>query len=268
MRAFRCHLPAAVVAAMALAALWHGPIVQPADYHDFADRTLRLGIPHFADVASNLGFALIALWGWRGLAGSALWTERAGYRLFVVALFLTAFGSAWYHWAPTDVRLVWDRLPIALACAGLLAGVWGDTRGRDDKWPTLGLAGFGAASVAWWYFSGPAGTGDLRPYLLLQAAPLVLIPLWQWLHDSPRADRSAFGMALLLYVAAKLAELHDHQLGAVLHLLTGHTAKHLLATAAAALIVNRLVQRAADPRAGAEGREAARRGGCPTAANH
>ena len=45
MRAFRYHLPAAVVTAMSLVALWHGPIVQPADYHDFADRMLRLGIP-------------------------------------------------------------------------------------------------------------------------------------------------------------------------------------------------------------------------------
>ncbi|MDM5181921.1 hypothetical protein PO883_32625 [Massilia sp. DJPM01] len=32
---------------------------------------------------------------------------------------LTAFGSSWYHLAPDDTRLVWDRLPIALACVSL-----------------------------------------------------------------------------------------------------------------------------------------------------
>ena len=178
MRAFRYHLPTAVVAAMSLVALWHGPIIQPADYHDFADRTLRLGIPHFTDVASNLGFALIALWGWCGLAGSALWAEQAGYRLFLVGLFLTAFGSAWYHLAPDNARLVWDRLPIALACAGLLAGVWGDVWTRSSKILTLMLSTLALSSVVWWHYTEQAGAGDLRPYLLLQGLPLILIPLW------------------------------------------------------------------------------------------
>lgn len=102
---------------------------------------------------------------------------------------------------------------------------------------------FGVASVIWWRYSNLAGQEDLRPYLLLQIAPMILIPWWQWLYDSPRADRGAFGIALLLYGAAKLAEIYDHQIGTALHGLTGHTLKHLLATAAAALIVFRLARR-------------------------
>ena len=254
MKPLRYHLPVIVVALAADAALWHGPLPQLADYHDFADQTTRLGIPHFADVVSNLGFAWVALWGGFGQAGAAP-VDRAGgwagYRLFLMALILAAFGSGWYHLAPDDARLFWDRLPIALACAGLLAGVWGDTHRKNDAWFTLGLAAFGVSSVAWWRFTELAGAGDLRPYLLLQAAPLVLIPLWQWLHDSPRADRRAFGLALLLYVAAKLTELFDHEIGAVLGGFTGHTAKHLLATAAAAVIVHRLIGRAATRPTGA-----------------
>ena len=235
-------LPGITLGLMVLAVLWHGPIAQLANYHDFADRSVRFGVPHFADVISNVGFALVALWG-----GIALTFGRSGrgigYQLFVVALFLTALGSTWYHLAPGDARLVWDRLPIALACAGLLAGVWGDTRQRDDTWVAVGLMLFGVASVVWWRYSNLAGQEDLRPYLLLQIAPMILIPWWQWLYDSPRADRSAFGIALLLYGAAKLAEIYDHQIGAVLYGLTGHTLKHLLATAAAALIVFRLAKR-------------------------
>ena len=51
-------------------------------------------------------------------------------------------------------------------------------------------------------------------------------------------------MALLLYVAAKFAELYDHEIGAALGALTGHTLKHVLATGAAALIAARLIGRA------------------------
>ncbi|MBP8214030.1 MAG: hypothetical protein KAX66_01100 [Propionivibrio sp.] len=240
-------LPAVVVVGATTAALWQGPIAQLPDYHHFADDTIRFGVPHFADVISNIGFALVALATWVGLAGSRdtsrLGGGWPGYRLFLVSLFLTAFGSAWYHLAPDNARLVWDRLPIALACAGLLAGVWGDTRGRDSGGLTNGLAAFAIFSVAWWYGTDLVAVGDLRPYLLLQAAPIILVPLWQWVYDSERADRVAFGMALLLYVAAKFAELYDHEIGAVFGTLTGHTLKHLLATGAAALIAARLLVR-------------------------
>jgi len=77
----------------------------------------------------------------------------------------------------------------------------------------------------------------------LQTLPLVLIPLWQAIHASPRRDRGWFGIALLLYVGAKVAELLDHQLAAQLGWMSGRTLKHLLATAAAAVLVGRLGQR-------------------------
>src|SRR6185369_5256246 len=158
-----------------------------------------------------------------------------GYLLFLASLVLTAIGSAYYHWAPDNARLVWDRLPIALACAGLLSAVWAETRPRPGGGHTTGLALFAVASVAWWVFTDRQGHGDLRPYLLMQGLPLVLIPLWQAIYRAPPRDRAAFGLALVLYVLAKVAEVLDHQLLALLGGLSGHTLKHLLATAAAAV---------------------------------
>jgi len=241
------HLPLAITLALVAAALAHGPVAQLPDYHDFADHTAHLGIAHFADVLSNLGFALVALWGWIRLFPARHRTELndswAAYGLFLIALFLTAFGSSFYHLAPDNTRLVWDRLPIALACAGLLAGVRGDARKRRCDGYVAALAVFAVASVAWWHFTGQTGIGDLRPYLLLQVLPIVLIPLWQWLYSLPRAERWAFAGALLLYVIAKLTELYDHEIAAALGMITGHTLKHLLATAAAAGIVGSLVRR-------------------------
>jgi hypothetical protein len=121
--------------------------------------------------------------------------------------------------------------------------VLGDVRRRQRKPHAAWLALAAVASVAWWRFTDLSGAGDLRPYLLLQGLPILLIPLWQWIYKAPAADRLAFGGALALYVVAKFAELNDHEIAAVLGAATGHTLKHLLATGAAALIVGRLVFR-------------------------
>lgn len=247
-RRFAAQLPLIATVGIALLMLWHGAITQPANYHDFADRAMWAGVPHAADVLSNFGFAIVGIWGWWHLSPQrehpALRAGWFGYRLLLVGLILTAAGSAYYHLAPDDYRLVWDRLPIALACAGLLAGVRAETVARyDARREAAVLALLAVFSVAWWHFTGLQGQGDLRPYLLLQLLPILLVPLWQALHGSDRRDRLYFGAALLIYVLAKLAELNDHQLLQVSGALSGHTLKHLLATVAAALIVGRLVQR-------------------------
>lgn len=251
MHPLRRHLPLLATAFMIGLALLQGPIAQLSNYHDFADQHVLFGIPHGADVLSNLGFALVALWGWRQLAPASqhplLAPGWGGYRLFLIGLLLTACGSTWYHLDPDNARLVWDRLPITLACGGLLAGVWGDARQRSSSGLAAALALAGIASVAWWYVTELAGSGDLRPYLLLQILPILLIPMLQWIHGTPRAQRWAFAGALLLYVFAKFAEINDHQIAAMLGALSGHTLKHLLATAAAALVVASLVQRVRAP---------------------
>lgn len=249
------HLPLFITLLACALMLAHGPIPQFAQYHQFADRSTLLGVPHGADVWSNLGFALVGGWGmlrlWPAPAAPSHHAGRHGYRLFLAGLLLTAAGSSLYHLAPDDARLVWDRLPIALACAGLLAAVRAESQPlpdarRDARW--LGaLAVLSVLSVFWWYATALRGAGDLRPYLLLQGLPLILIPLWQAQARAPWRDRVAFGAALLLYGAAKLAELNDHALLAALGVVSGHTLKHLLASAAAAVLVARLVARRAVP---------------------
>jgi hypothetical protein len=152
---------------------------------------------------------------------------------------LTALGSSYYHWAPDNQRLVWDRIPIALACAGLLAAVHAETHERTQPlWVPIALGAAAIASVLWWSFTEAHGVGDLRPYLLLQGAPLVLIPLWQHFAKSPRASRIAFGVAILLYAIAKVTESADRAIFETLGFVSGHTLKHLLAAIAGAVIVH------------------------------
>jgi hypothetical protein len=254
------HLPMLIALLATLAMLVHGPIAQLPHYHDFADTRCWLELPNAADVLSNVGFLLVGAW---GLA--RLWPLRrhpllapgwTGYALFLAALMLTALGSSYYHLAPDNARLVWDRLPIALACAGLLAAVRAENRpGADIHTDTLLLSAAAVASVAWWHYTERQGLGDLRPYLLLQGLPLILIPLWQAIHGASRQDRVAFAAALTLYALAKAAELRDHEILAVLGVMSGHTLKHLLATGAALVLTLRLLHRTGKKRPSASGPE-------------
>lgn len=241
-------IPAIAMLALAAAILAYGPIPQLPHYHEFADTRTWLGIPNAADVLSNVGFAMVGAWGLAALAPHRQETGIArgwpGHALFLVSLVLTAIGSTWYHLAPDNARLFWDRAPIALLCAGLLCGVDADTRAdAQPRWILPALAAAAIASVEWWSFTEARGAGDLRPYLLLQAAPLVLVPLWQGLRGAPRRDRIAFAVAIALYVLAKLAELADHSIFAAVGVMSGHTLKHLLSVAASAVLVANLVTR-------------------------
>lgn len=236
----RYQLPALLLLASVASLLLHGPVHQFANYHDFADHSQLFGIPHSCDVLSNLPFLLAGLYGMRQCCRNSASHGQAGYFLFSFGLLLTAFGSSWYHLAPDDSRLLWDRLPIALSCAGLLAAVWADCRQRDSHQPAALLAIFAIASVIWWQ-----QTADLRPYLLLQGLPLLLIPLWQWLYRRPARERISLGIAIGLYALAKVCELLDHPIAALLSPITGHTLKHLLAAAATLVVVHNLSHRQA-----------------------
>ena len=234
-------LPLALFALAVAAMLVHGPIPQHARYHEFADTRTFLAIPNAADVLSNAAFALVGIWGLLALRqrGRALVTDPVlrGYALFLLALLLTALGSSFYHLAPDNGRLVWDRVPIALACAALLAAAHAETRNpAQPAWVPLALVAGAIASVGWWFFTESRGAGDLRPYLLLQGAPLVLVPLWQHFAKAPRAGRIAFAIAILLYAFAKAAEIGDRAIFDALGWISGHTLKHLLAAAAGAVI--------------------------------
>lgn len=238
-------VPMMVIAAAGMMLLAYGPIPQARHYHEFADTRALWGIANAGDVLSNIGFAIVGAWGLAAISRRDRRTRVPGLMpslgIFVIALMLTAFGSGYYHLAPENARLVWDRLPIALACGSLLAAAY--IRTHDTSLTLtlpLVLSAAGVATVFWWSLTEARGVGDLRPYILLQGAPLVLVPLWQWLARSPRRERIDFGIAVLLYALAKLAELNDRAIFEALGAVSGHTLKHLLAALAGVFIVRSL----------------------------
>lgn len=244
----RGHLPLAVTFLLMGILYSRGPVQQFLDYHRFADQRAWLGVPNAANVLTNLPFALVGLLGlallWRGWGHPGVRASRVGYALFFGALFLTAFGSGWYHLAPDNGRLILDRLPIALACAGILAAVRNETMGAN-WWFTPLATGFALFSVYWWRYTDLQGVGDLRPYIYVQLLPLLLIPLLQWQAKVPLPERRLFAGAVVLYLLAKLCELGDHALYGALGGIGGHGLKHLLAAGASALVAWSLARRLA-----------------------
>lgn len=137
----------------------------PPSYHDFADTRVWLGIPHFGDVVSNLLFAIAGLWGllWLSREPSRVKfvdpRERWPYLVLFFGLLLTAFGSAYYHLAPDDARLVWDRLPMTMIFMPLAAAVIAERISvRAGLWLLPVLTAVGIASVLVWRVSVLHGT--------------------------------------------------------------------------------------------------------------
>lgn len=227
------------------------PIAQDITYHAFADDRDWVGIPNFQNVASNMPFLLVGMAGlsWLRRWDAALDPElQPAYLTLFLGLIGTAFGSAYYHWAPTSETLFWDRMPIAIGFMGLFAALLGERMGPDVGARLLGpLILYAVGSVIYWRF-----TDDLRPYAIAQFFPLLAIPLLLWLFPARYTHGSALLVAIGCYVFAKLIELVDGTIYSFGHLISGHTLKHLAAAYGAWIVVRMLVRRrpiAADTKA-------------------
>ena len=252
-RAWTPWLPIATLAGLVLAALTLPPIAQPPQYHDFADKRACFGLPNCLDTASNALFVLAGLPGLRLFFGAAARRafvdarEAWPHALFFVAVILVGFASGLYHLAPDNAGLAWDRATIALALMALFAAVVCeriDLRSGLMLLPFLVVAGLG--SIAYWHWSETLGAGDLRPYLLMQAVPILLIPLLLWLYPPRYSDGHDILAVVGLYLLALLLDLSDRPVFALTGgLVSGHTLKHVIAALAAVWVVRHLRQRRA-----------------------
>jgi hypothetical protein len=241
----------AVIAVVALVFLLLPRIPQPQAYHHFADQRSFLGIPNFGDVVSNLPFAVAGLWGLlfvlrlrpddqRFLDSR----ERWPYLLVFAGLLLTAFGSAYYHLAPDNARLVWDRLPMTVVFMSMVAAVIAERISvRAGLWLLPALLALGAGSVLQWYSSELHGTGDLRFYAAVQVCSALV--LLMALSLPPRYTRgSDLAVVVGWYALAKLLETFDRDIFQVLGgVVSGHTLKHLAAAMAGYWILRMVTRR-------------------------
>ncbi len=260
-RSWRLAVILAPLAVAIVVLLVHGPIPQSLAYHNFADHRSWLGVPNAGNVFSNAFFLFAGVLGLRFLGGRRSRRafldprERAAWIVFFAGVTLTAVGSSWYHLAPSNDRLFWDRLPMTLAFMSLFAAViterLGGPLGLRLLWPLLGL---GVASVLSWRLSEQAGRGDARLYGIVEFYPLVAIPLLILLY-SPRYTGTGFLWGVAgLYAVALLFEILDGPILWRTGLVSGHSLKHLAAASGCALLVPMLSKRLPWPQADSTGR--------------
>jgi hypothetical protein len=248
----RARLVGAAAAAVVLALWALGPIPQDPEYHAMADTRPALGIPNGLDVLSNVFFAIA------GLAGLAAvfrrsprfddpWTRWPYATLFGGAV-LTAAGSSWYHLAPDNARLVWDRVPMTVAFAGLATAVLAERVAAPlARRAFVPLLVFGVASVGYWHWTELRGAGDLRPYVVAQFGSLLLIVVVLARRPGPRPDARSLGAGLLAYALAKVLEQLDAAVLAATGAVSGHTLKHVVAAAGIGCVAAEIARRPQEP---------------------
>ena len=207
------------------------PLLQDQSYHQFADQRELLGIPNFWNVISNLPFIAV------GAVGLASVPRDATSVVLFSGIFLTGFGSSYYHLNPSDDTLFWDRLPMTLCFAAILAAVVEERVDAKAGAALLRpLLAIGIFSLLLWRW-----TDDLRLYAWAQFFPLLVLVLILRLFPPKFTGAFYWAAAAALYVLAKLLEYFDEQVFSLGEIVSGHTLKHL-AAAAGGFAILRLFQ--------------------------
>jgi len=229
------------------------PMTQPQEYHLLADTRPLLGVPNAGDTLSNLAFLLVGamglafLWREHSRGRSARFDstrEMLPYWVFFAGVTLTSAGSAWYHLAPDDARLVWDRLPMTIAFMSLIAAIAGER--ISPRWANVllwPLVLLGLASVVYWRWSALAGFENLKPYLAVQFGSIAVVLAIAAMYRSRYTHGAMIFALAAAYGLAKVFELQDREIFMLGEWLSGHTLKHLTAAAGVWLLLRSLERR-------------------------
>ena len=224
----------------ALQFVW--PLSQPASYHHFADERSLGMLPNASDVLSNLVILAAGLVNFRWVIRHAPHPPPQFPAMTVAGpgLILTAFGSAYYHAAPSDASLVWDRLPMTIVFAGILAMLWTSvTRQRVGWVQMLILIAVSLGTIEYWL-----AFDSLWPYAILQFGGLAVVV---GMTVARKVDAPfAWAMVIVFYGLAKIFESLDWQIWALTgHLFAGHALKHIASgfAGAALLLIAQAPQR-------------------------
>lgn len=170
-------------------------------------------------------------------------TRAVAYLIVFLGLLLTAFGSAYYHLAPDNDRLVLDRVPMTIVFMSLVSALIAERSSlKVSLWLLPILTAVGVGSVIQWHLSVQRGAGDLRFFGAVQL--YAVLALFAALLLPPRYTRGSDLLVVVgLYLLAKICETADRHVFSVGHLVSGHTLKHLASGFAGFWILRMLQKR-------------------------
>jgi hypothetical protein len=225
------------------------PLSQDPVYHNFADGRTVWAIPNAFDVLSNIPLAIVGFIGimttLNGFRSNRFDACAFQYLVFFSGVFLTGFGSLYYHLAPSNDTLIWDRLPITILTLGFFCSVVSEMVSPKAGLILVGpLLLIGIGSVLYWNITENLGQGDLRLYGIVQFLPLILVALIFLMYKFPDNYLPYFIGLMVFYALSRVTEFLDNQIYEILHFISGHTLKHLFAAAASCCLLIMLKKRA------------------------
>lgn len=229
------------------------PTSQPIEYHQFIDQRIYFGIPNFFNVVSNIFLLLSGLTGIVFLLRPREFlvnktfiklSERWPYFILFLSVILASLASTYYHLAPDNSRLVWDRLPIAIGMMTLLSIVLIERISINIGFISLPfLILFGIGSVLYWYWSELYGSGNLNYYIVVQFYSILAIILLGKYFSSRYTRGADIYVVIIFYAFAKIAETVDHEIFNLGQVISGHSVKHLFVGLAVFRIIYMLQKR-------------------------
>lgn len=241
----RCALALMVALAAGVAAglLAWGPVRLSPAAHAYADERAWAGLAHGLNVLACLPLLIAACHGviatWRSAWGEEVRRPWMAFHGFAA---LSALGSAVYHASPSDAAYLLAHGATSGAFVMLTAGALAERVHRVfGTWRGLAAAALllllcGALVVASHLVASGA---DVRPLLLLQVLPVLLIPAGAaWLPGAYTQPRDWL-VVFATYALAKLLDLGDAAVLMATGWLSGHTAMHLALAGVAAWMAYR-----------------------------
>ena len=230
------------------AALLIPAMPQPLEYHDFSDHREAFGVHNFLDVASNVAFLIVGVAGLVVTLGHRAHfqfsSERWPYVIFFTGVLLTAAGSAYYHRAPDNETLFWDRLPMTIAFMALVCSQIVDRINiRAGLVCLIPMVILGIASVIYWRITERAGMGNVVPYGILQGYSVVILLVLAMLKPSRYTLGNWLYWVFAWYVLSKVLETFDVEVHELTHAVSGHTLKHIAAAIAGVAVCRMLMRR-------------------------
>lgn len=242
----RCALALLVALAAGVAAglLAWGPVRLSPAAHEYADERAWAGLPHALNVLACLPLFIAACYGvittWRSAWGDEVRRPWMAFHGFAA---LSALGSAVYHASPSDAAYLLAHGATSGAFVMLTAGVLAERVHRSfGAWRGLAAAALllllCGALVAASHLAGSSGA-DVRPMLLLQVLPVLLIPAGAAWLPGAYTQRRDWLVVLAAYGLAKLLDLGDAAIFMATGAFSGHTAMHLALAGVAAWMAYR-----------------------------